>query len=142
MRDHRSAQRCIRQDVTLLWLEADAVPVVLDAELGYSEREPFAVTLHFRSAEVVWTFARDLLRRGLTGPAGSGDVAVWPRLDSEGRAAVVIELRSPDGEIAVQGRTIDVYRFVARTLDLVPCGSESALLDLDGLVADLLRDDS
>ncbi|GAB2857911.1 SsgA family sporulation/cell division regulator [Nocardioides pacificus] len=141
MRDQWSAQRCITQDITLLWHEGDARPAALDAQLGYRGDDPFAITLRFHGAEVVWTFGRELLRRGLTTPVGEGDVAVWPRLDAEGRAAVVIQLRSPDGEIHLQGRTIDVYRFVARTLDLVPSGSESDLLDLDDLVANLLREE-
>jgi len=32
-----------------------------------------------------------------------------------------------------------VYRFLTRTLAAVPAGTESDHLDLDGLVADLLR---
>ena len=55
-----------------------------------------------------WTFGRELLSDGLYEPSGDGDVHVWPCLDSDGRAVVIIELCSPDGEALVQARTSDL----------------------------------
>ena len=67
----------------------------VQAVLAYNPVDPFAVTATFSSppaGEVVWIFARDLLSRGLSGPAGEGDVHVWPSLDANGRTTVIMEL--------------------------------------------------
>ena len=61
-----------------------------------------------------WTFGRDLLCEGLYEPSGDGDVHVWPCLDSDGHAVVIIELCSPDGEALVQAKTGDLSVFVER----------------------------
>jgi len=113
----------------------------LDAALGYNPADPFAVTVTFVTAagDVVWTFARELLTRGLTDPAGEGDVHIWPCLDATGRAVVIIELSSPDGELVAQARTQDIYRFVSRSLALVPAGMESTYIDVDQLIDRLLH---
>ncbi len=50
---------------------------------------------------------------------------VWPCLDSEGHAVVIIELCSPDGEALVQARTGDLSRFVDRMNRPVEPGTES-----------------
>ena len=86
---------------------------------------------------VTWAVARDLLLQGLTDPAGQGDVQLFPSVDETGRAAVVMELRSPDGSLVTQMRSSDLYRFLTRTLALVPLGTEQ--MDLDRLVEDLVR---
>ncbi|RYP84968.1 SsgA family sporulation/cell division regulator [Nocardioides guangzhouensis] len=111
----------------------------LEASLGYQPSDPYAVTVTFRTAggDVIWTFARDLLTRGLTAPAGEGDVHVWPCLNSTGRAVVIIELRSPDGELLVQAPALELTAFVNRTLALVPTGTESSQFDIDELIGQL-----
>lgn len=51
------------------------------AELVYRPRDPLAVDMVLRGpdgVEVGWTFAWDLLARGLQAPAGEGDVRVRP----------------------------------------------------------------
>jgi len=89
---------------------------------------------------VGWVFARDLLASGLYEPAGDGDVHVWPCLDVRGRAVVIFELCSPDGEALLQARADEVADFLQSTRDLVPQGSEGAHVDLDELVTRLLAD--
>jgi hypothetical protein len=84
---------------------------------------------------VRWTFGRELLSAGLYEPSGDGDVHVWPCLDSDGHAVVIIELCSPDGEALVQARTGDLTSFVGRMNKAVSPGSESSLLDIDALLA-------
>jgi hypothetical protein len=114
------------------------VPVA--ATLGFDPTDPYAVTALFTTevAQVSWTFARDLLSFGLLEPTGDGDVHVWPCLDDQGRAVVMVELTSDQGEALMQLRTNDVASFVERMLAAVPAGEESDNLDLDGLVGALL----
>ena len=118
------------------------VPVT--ATLGYDPTDPFAVTANFATevTEVSWTFARDLLTFGLLEPSGDGDVHVWPCLDDQGRAVVMVELTSDQGEALMQMSTTDVASFVERMLETVPTGEESDHLDLDGLVDALLAADA
>ena len=104
----------VTQDIAMECVDVDGLSMTLAVVLGYCPEDPYAVTATFRTpgGDVVWTFARDLLARGLTDPVGDGDVHVWPCLDTSGRAVVIIELRSPDGELLVQGATHEVTRFV------------------------------
>lgn len=139
----RRQQDAVTQHLTMQCVDAAGAVTDLEVALGYHAADPYAVTARFltRDGDVIWTFARELLSRGLTDPAGEGDVQVWPCLDSDGRAMVVIELRSPDGELIAQARTQDVYRFVSRTLALVPAGLEGQYLDVDRLIDRLLATD-
>lgn len=134
-----SAQH-VTEDISMRCVDADGASVQLEASLGYDVTDPYAVTATFRTGicEVVWTFARDLLVRGLTDPSGEGDVHVWPCLDANGSSVVIIELTSPDGELLVQCPTADVTRFVNRTLALVPIGTEGEHIDFDQLIDRLL----
>jgi len=131
----------ITQDITIDCVDVAGTVMTLEASLGYNPSDPYAVTATFitSAGDVVWTFARELLSRGLTDPAGEGDVHVWPCLDAAGRAVVIIELSSPDGELIAQARAQDVYRFVSRTLAAVPAGLEASHIDVDRLVNQLLR---
>lgn len=108
---------------------------------GYAASDPYAVTVTFCTpqGDLPWTFARDLLVRGLDGPVGDGDVHVWPAITDRGRAVLLVELTSPDGHLVAQARTDEVYRFLTRSLALVPSGTEGDHLDVDGLVGQLLE---
>ncbi len=65
-----------------------------------------------------WVFARDLLERGLHGPAStsSGDVRVWP----SGRVRAVVELHSAQGVAVVQFDSAALARFLRRTYAATP----------------------
>lgn len=134
------ASPAVSQAVTLDLIDASGAATPIQAELHYDAADPYAVTTVFLTphSEVSWTFGRDLLSDGLFEPAGDGDVHVWPCLDADGRAVVIIELCSPDGEALVQARTGDLSAFVARMNSVVPSGSESEHINMDAAIAALL----
>jgi len=129
----------LSQELVLQCLDARGRSVDLPASFGYDPADPWAVCITFRGPkeEVSWLVARELLVQGLTDPAGEGDIQLWPSIDDHGRAAVVMELRSPDGHLATQLSTHELYRFLTRTQALVPTGTET--MDLDLLVNELMR---
>jgi hypothetical protein len=112
----------------------------LDVRLDYDPEDPWALGVAFLGAggEVLWMMARDLLRRGLTEPAGEGDVRVRPVAGSAGQACVLMEFCSPDGSLAIEAEGAAVADFLDRTLDAVPAGLEDQHLGLDDLIASLL----
>ena len=128
--------------MTLELIDSSGTATPLEAELRYDTQDPYAVIALFRtgSTMVRWVFSRDLLTRGVYSPAGDGDVHVWPCLDVNGSAVVMIELSSPDGEALLQGRSADVSEFLARTDEVVAPGEEGRYLDLDLVVSRLLTD--
>jgi hypothetical protein len=136
---HASATDTLR--VTVPFLSGETHVQELTGELVFDPADPFAVHLVFEQAgsdPVTWSFARDLLAEGLYDPAGDGDVLVWPCLGTTGEAVVVIELRSPHGMALLQTPSRSVQRFVTDAFAAVPAGTESAQIDLDGLVSYLL----
>ena len=141
MSEHNLSADVVTQELIMQGVDTGGTARTMDAALGYDPGDPYAVTVTFRAraGDVVWTFARELLARGLTDPSGEGDVHIWPSLDTVGRAMVIIELCSPDGDLVAQSRTQDIYRFVSRSLASVPAGAESDHLDLDQLIDQLLR---
>ncbi|MFG2830241.1 SsgA family sporulation/cell division regulator [Streptomyces sp. NPDC048434] len=115
---------------------------VIPASLRYDRADPFAVRLVFPpaasldGAEVVWTFGRDLLEEGLYGPAGSGDVQIWP-YDAE---AVVVEFHAVGGMAVVQFDTRELRTFLTRSYQVVAQGDEAGHLDVEADLAALLRE--
>lgn len=113
----------------------------LDPTLRYDGDDPLAVRIVFPAdisldgEEVVWAFSRDLLDAGLRGPAGEGDVHVWPC----GLEQTVIELHAGEGVAVLEFRSADLWGFLHCTYDVVAAGAESARLDLDEGLAALLR---
>ena len=131
----------LEQHVTLRGLNSRAGSVELDAVFEYDSRDPFAVWITFGSgaAGIRWAMSRQLLAQGLTDPAGEGDLRLRPSLDDDGSGVVVFEFHSPDGRFVAQASTRELYRFLTRTLAMVPFGSESAHFDVDAIIADLMR---
>lgn len=135
-----TAPLVVSQAVTLELIDSTGAATPIEAELQYDPRDPYAVTTVFMTgrSQVRWTFGRELLAAGLYEPSGDGDVHVWPCLDSHGRAVVIVELSSPDGEALIQARTGDLSAFVERMMAAVAPGAESAYLDLDAEIAAIL----
>jgi hypothetical protein len=128
------------QPVTLRCLGRDNTTGRLHARFEYETGDPWAVWIRFgeQQSSIRWALSRHLLAEGLTDPAGDGDVQLWPGTDKDGHSVVVMEFRSPDGRLIAEAPPRDVYRFLTRSLAVVPAGSEAQHLDLDGLIADLL----
>ncbi|HEX3650417.1 MAG TPA: SsgA family sporulation/cell division regulator [Pseudonocardiaceae bacterium] len=103
----------------------------------YDSTEPFAVTVAFateRGRWVEWVFARDLLIDGLTEPTGDGDLRVSPDIDPD---LLVLEIFAPAGSAAFTLDREDTEEFLARTLEVVPAGTESTHFDIDRLLSEL-----
>jgi hypothetical protein len=115
-------------------------PEPFEAELRYHVRDPYAVTVVFDrdGHEVTWVFGRGLLIKGLHEPTGEGDVQVFPSVGADGRAVVLLGLRSSTGHALVQAEARDVLSFLACTTRLVWPGDESAHLGVDDAIAALL----
>ena len=136
-----TAPLVVSQAVTLDLIDSTGASTPLEAELQYDPRDPYAVTTVFMTgrSQVRWTFGRDLLAAGLYEPSGDGDVHVWPCLDADGHAVVIVELCSPDGEALVQAKTGDLSAFVERMTKAVQPGTESGYLDLDAAITAILE---
>jgi hypothetical protein len=131
MAEYTHPEVIVREQLVLELADLDHESTEVAATLQYDPRDPWAVSLDFGEGNVRWTFARDLLIEGLDGPAGIGDVQVWPTVDARGLATTVVALSSPDGVALLEGPTRPLAMFVARMLDTVPLGAESTLIDLD-----------
>ena len=124
------------------------------AALVYDSTDPFAVRVRFGDGAaddvetalyddpdddggVEWLLSRDLLRAGLTGPVGEGDVRLWPARG--GLDVLFLQLRAPSGEAMFELSGAVVGDFLRETELLVPAGSESDLLRVDDELTALLR---
>lgn len=120
-------------------LHQSAAPVV--TRWTYCADDPFAVTLaiYTRGNQCVdWVLARDLLVAGLTGPAGLGDVRVRPARMAEWNV-VLIEIRSPDGRAMLEVDRDLLQQFVDATVEAIPLGSESTVIDMDAEIEKITR---
>jgi hypothetical protein len=131
----------VSHTVTLDLIDSTGTATPIKAQLHYDPRDPYAVTTVFVTGggRVRWTFARELLESGLHAPSGQGDVHVWPCLDADGRAVVIIELSAPDGQALVQANTVDLAAFVKRMNKAVAPGTESDRLDVDATIRAILE---
>jgi hypothetical protein len=105
----------------------------------YDVRRPYAVIVQMltRTGPVRWMFARELLadgRLGVEGPGGA--VVVSPAADE---SEVLIDLSSPAGRALLWTDAAVVSRFLNATYRLVPAGTESARIDWDRVVGDVLN---
>ena len=118
------------------------------AALVYDSTDPFAVRVRFgdgpeagevpdEDGGVEWLLSRDLLRAGLTGPVGEGDVRLWPARG--GLDVVFLQLRAPSGEALFEVSGAVVTDFLGETELLVPAGTESDVLRVDDALSELLR---
>jgi hypothetical protein len=124
--------------LSLVVPEHGAVPLV--ASMCYSADDPFAIRMAFHvgaDEPVEWIFARELLAAGLHGPAGEGDVQVWPS-DDAGLEVLNLALSSPFGEAHFEAPRVATAEFLRRTYEMIARGREGEFLDLETELDDLL----
>jgi hypothetical protein len=124
--------------LSLVVPEHGAVPLV--ASLCYSARDPYAIRMAFHVGTddpVEWIFSRDLLSAGLGGPAGEGDVQVWPGED-HGLGVLNLSLSSPFGQAHFEAPMISIADFLNRTYGLIAAGHESDFINIDSELDELL----
>lgn len=112
----------------------------LPAGLHYRSADPYAVRLSIGATStgtVDWTFARDLLREGMSRPVGEGAVLVSPVRSPHGPLVRVV-VRSRAGSATLDFGAPAVAEFLHRAHQLVPPGTEGDCVDIDHLVTRLL----
>ena len=138
-----SRPTCVSAELQLRLVTAGSVPLPVRAGLRYDMLDPYAVLVSFHTGAggdsdvVEWTFARSLLSDGVTAPAGSGDVQVWPST-SNGLHVVCLSLSSPSGKALFEVPLPELAEFLSQTYTAVPAGSESEHVDVDAEMALLL----
>jgi len=124
--------------LSLVVPEHGIVPLV--ASLYYSAEDPYAIRMAFHvgmDEPVEWIFARNLLAVGLEGPAGEGDVQVWPGAD-HGEEVLNLALSSPFGEAHFEAPRSATAEFLRRTYEVISAGREGDFIDLDSELDELL----
>jgi hypothetical protein len=124
--------------LSLVVPEHGAVPLV--ASLYYSAGDPYAILMAFHVGTedpVEWIFSRELLSAGLHGPAGEGDVQVWPG-DDHGLGVLNIALSSPFGQAHFEAPMTAIADFLNRTFGIIAAGRESDFIDVDSELDELL----
>ena len=122
------------------WTEVPAL-------LCYDATDPFAVRIAFgdigddsgvvdTDEGIAWLVSRELLQVGLDRPSGEGDVRVWPTASSSD--VLFLHLRAPSGEALFEVSRNAVAAFLRQTEQLVPVGTEAAVLQVDDELAALL----
>ncbi|SMF44347.1 SsgA family sporulation/cell division regulator [Streptomyces sp. Amel2xC10] len=130
----------LEQPVRARLITGEDQELPVPATLRYASAEPFAVSLDFPAEvslageRVTWTFARALLEEGLRGPAGSGDVHIWPC----GRSRTVVEFHSPLGMALLQFDSPALDRFLLRSYAVVAAGEEDVAAAVDDGLQTLL----
>ena len=104
---------------------------------GLDEVSPHAEDGGDEDGGVEWLLSRDLLRAGLTGPAGEGDVRLWPARG--GLDVLFLQLRAPSGEALFELSAAVVGDFLRESEQLVAVGQESEALRVDDELVALLQ---
>jgi hypothetical protein len=134
----------VTAELELLVVIPPRTTLPVPASFSYSREDPYAIHVAFHVGEgksVEWTFARDLLSRGIAEREGIGDVRVWPSAGSADRApgsVLNIGVQSPFGEAHFEASANEISDFVRRTCQIVPAGEESDHLDFESELTDLL----
>ncbi|MFD7947303.1 SsgA family sporulation/cell division regulator [Streptomyces sp. NPDC059744] len=112
--------------------------------LQYESTDPHVVRAAFdvvgSDETVEWIIGRDLLADGLAGPAGEGDIHVWPVEEERDGSDLYILLNPPDGTALLKAPAREIKAFLQETEAVVPKGAESGNIDLDTLLAHLIAE--
>lgn len=106
---------------------------------SYSEHNPYSLRICFLTGdtEVVWVFARDLIRDSVAGRAGQGDVSAWTEPGLAG-PSLRLRLTSPASSADLRIARSQVDPFLDLTYARVPAGTEASQLDFDSALNRLL----
>lgn len=140
---NRRADVTVSTELELRLVVSPDASLPVPAGLAYDVADPYAVHATFHTGEdesVDWVFARELLATGLQRSIGDGDVRVWPSAGEQGEI-VCVGLTSPEGSAVLEAASAQIEDFLHRTEQLVPSGTESRHIDLDGALAALLAAD-
>jgi hypothetical protein len=127
-----------RQDLRLVGPGHLIVP--LTAGLSYSRQDPYAVRMSLDVSldePVVWAFDRDLLAAALHAPAGIGEVRAWPSAEAQEKILNIV-LGPPSGRARLEASAAGIEAFLTQTYELVPAGQETACLNIDAELTELL----
>jgi hypothetical protein len=106
--------------------------------LAYRRSDPYAVSLTVKvpgKSHLKLLFDRELLTHDLYCWVGNRPSSISPKSDGSPN---VFSLRVPGCDLVFNMYSGDAFRFMIRTLTLVPIGSESDFLDMDQILAKLL----
>jgi hypothetical protein len=125
--------------LTLLSIGDDCV---VPSTFRHDPSDPYAVRVGMQidGCRIEWLMGRELLQAGLQDVAGLGDVCVHPGIDANGAAVVHLELSSPDGDAVLVVPAPELAQFLQASYRSVPAGAETALLDIDAALVELLAD--
>ncbi|MQY10039.1 Sporulation-specific cell division protein SsgB [Streptomyces sp. RB5] len=110
------------------------------AHFRYDPVTPLIVTVEFVVEDgpcVVWRIGRDLLYQGLFSLSGLEDVQVWPT-DLERRETAFLQLTSRSTAALFELRILPLERWLERTYQVVPAGTETDGLGWEAFVAEVL----
>lgn len=114
----------------------------LRCSLRYAPIDPYAVSVVFQAvptaSAVTWTFDRELMRLGLTGQTGLGDVRIWPGPVTDSPDTTYLELTAPTGRALLGAPTSILLAFLDATAAAVPFGAEAEFVDMDAELEALL----
>lgn len=118
--------------------------VSVSVRLQYEPSDPHVVRAAFdvvgSDETVEWIIGRDLLADGLEGPAGEGDIRVWPVEEEHDGSDLYILLNPPDGTALLKAPAREIKAFLRETEAVVPRGAESGRINLDALLAHLIAE--
>ncbi len=141
MKDSRNSEGVISYPISTLLRGEEGPWVHTLTTFSYDKSDPFAVSTTFGNetdAPATWTWARELLYKGVDEPTGEADVIVYPGKLDDVHGHTAIHFSGPEGEVTLYARTAPVAEFIARTLSLVPVERESENLDIDTVLAQIL----
>src|SRR5215469_12688023 len=130
----------VSAELSLRLVVSDQRSVPLVACLYCRAQDPHPIRMAFQvgtDEPVERIFARDLLAVGIEGPAGEGDVQIWPT-DSDGHELLNIALSSPFGEAHFEARRSSTTAFLTRTYEVIAPGHEADYVDVDSELDELL----
>lgn len=119
---------------------ADITGIRLPVEFDYDPADPLAITLIFSSSResCAWVISRDLLRGGVAGFSGPGEISAWSGTQNARRYYLRIQNESWTTVFCFRGTAIAAL--LKQVYSSVPAGSEFHGADLDAELIDILRE--